>query len=169
MHSESKLWYAWYTSMWNVLVVLQYLVGLGPSDALTLKQPTLKVTMFMCLTRLSRSADLASLQLDRHQFKPEGVVFLPPALAKESSQGRVVRELFFPSFPKMVRYVRLRLFVIMNKPQLFWGLKVLANCIVKPHKPHQQQELVLLLLILWMLQIGSFQETLLSSISWCFF
>ena len=88
-----------YTSTWNVQVVLQYLEGLGPSDALFLKQLTFKLTMLMCLTRPSRSADLASLQLDRHQYKPEGVVFLPAALAKQSSQGRVLREFFFPSFP----------------------------------------------------------------------
>jgi len=87
-----------YTSTWDVQVVLQYLERMGPSDALSLKQLTFKLTMLICLTRPSRSADLVSLQLDRRQCKPEGVVFLPSALAKQSLQGRILCEFFFPSF-----------------------------------------------------------------------
>jgi len=55
--------------------------------------------MLMFLTRPSHFADLASFQLDRHQYKLEGVVFLPSAIAKQSSQERVLREFFFPTFP----------------------------------------------------------------------
>jgi len=88
-----------YTSTWNVQVVVQYLDGLGPSDFLSLKQLTFKLVMLLALTRPSRSADLASLQIDRRRYKPEGVEFLPSTLAKQSSQGRTLREFFFPSFP----------------------------------------------------------------------
>ena len=69
-----------YTSTWNVQVVVQYLDGLGPSDSLSLKQLTFKLVMLLGLTRPSRSADLASLQLDRRRYKPEGVEFLPSTL-----------------------------------------------------------------------------------------
>jgi len=88
-----------YTSTWNVQVVVQYLDGLGPSDFLSLKQLTFKLVMLLALTRPSRSADLASLQIDRRRYKPEGVEFLPSTLAKQSSQGRTLRQFFFPSFP----------------------------------------------------------------------
>ena len=55
-----------YAATWNVQVVLQYIEGLGPSSSLSLKLWTLKLVMLMALMRPSRSADLASLQLDRH-------------------------------------------------------------------------------------------------------
>jgi len=60
---------------------------------------TFKLVMLFSLTRPSCSADLAALQLVRCRYKPEGVVFLPAALAKQSSQGSTLREFFFPSFP----------------------------------------------------------------------
>ena len=88
-----------YTCTWDVQVVLRYFESLGPSTSLSLKLLTFKLVMLMALTRPSRSADLASLQLDRQHYKPEGVVFLPATLAKQSSQGRLLREFFFPSFP----------------------------------------------------------------------
>ena len=47
----------------------------------------------------SHSADLVAPQLDRYQYKPEGVIFLPGTFAKRSSQGKVLREFCFPSFP----------------------------------------------------------------------
>ena len=81
-------------------MVLRYIEDWGPSASLSLKLLTLKLVMLMALIRPSRSADLASLQRDRWYYKPEGVVFLPAALAKQSSQGRTLREFFFPSFPE---------------------------------------------------------------------
>ena len=88
-----------YTSTWNVQVVLQYIDNLGPSSSLSLRLLTFKLVMLLSLTRPSRSADLVALQLDRRRYMPEGVTFLPATLAKQSSQGRVLREFFFPLFP----------------------------------------------------------------------
>ena len=88
-----------YTATWDVQVVLRYFEGLGPTSSLPLKPLTFKLVMLMALTRPSRSADLATLQVDRRHYKPEGVAFLPAALTKQSSQGRVLKEFFFPSFP----------------------------------------------------------------------
>ena len=127
-----------YTSTWNVQVVLQYLEGLGPSNTLPLKQLTFKLTMLMCLTRPSRSADLASLQLDRRQYKPEGVVFLPSALAKQSSQGRELREFFFPSFPHnntLCPVETLRCYERATASLRPEDTSKLFVAIVKPHKP----------------------------------
>ena len=88
-----------YTATWDVQIVLQYLEGLGPSTTLSLKLLTYKLVMLLALTRPSRSADLASLYLNRRQYKPEGVVFLPASLAKQSRQGKQLVGFFFPKFP----------------------------------------------------------------------
>jgi len=53
-----------YTATWNVQTVLQYLEGMGPTATLSLKFLTFKLVMLLALTRPSRSADLAALQLD---------------------------------------------------------------------------------------------------------
>jgi len=127
-----------YTTTWNVQVVLQYLDGLGPSASLSLKHLTFKLVMLLGLTRPSRSADLASLQLDRRRFKPEGVEFLPSSLAKQSSQGRVLREFFFPSFPhnpnlcpvETLRHYESATYELRPK-----DTTSLFVAIVKPHKP----------------------------------
>ena len=62
--------------------MLQYLKGLGPMATLNLKALTHKFVVLLALTRPSRSVDLASLDLDRRCFSPEGVAFLSPRLAK---------------------------------------------------------------------------------------
>ena len=49
-------------------------------------------------------ADLDSFQLDRCRYKSEGVAFLSSALAKQSSQGKILREFFFPFFPHVVQW-----------------------------------------------------------------
>ena len=87
-----------YTSTWDVNRVLQYLKSLGPSSDLTLKKLTHKLVILLALTRPSRSADLSSLSLARRRCSPEGVTFLPAALAKQSRQGKPLVEFFFPSF-----------------------------------------------------------------------
>ena len=89
----------------------------------------------MYLTRPSRSADLASLQLDRCQYKPEGVVFLPSALAKQSSQGRILWEFFFPSFPHNSTLETLRHYEQATTPLKPKDTSKLLVAIVKPHKP----------------------------------
>jgi len=54
----------------DVQVVLQHMDNLGPTSTLSLKLLTFKLAM-LSLTRLSRLAELAALQLDRCQYKPE--------------------------------------------------------------------------------------------------
>ena len=55
--------------------------------------------MLLALTRPSRSADLSQLDIRGKQYKPDGVVFVPASLAKQSRQGKPVTTFFFPSFP----------------------------------------------------------------------
>ena len=65
--------------------------------------------MLMALTRLSRSADLAALRLDRQQFKSEGVIFLPAAPAKRSSY-KTLREIFLSLFSSQCKFMSYRNF-----------------------------------------------------------
>ncbi len=88
-----------YTSTWNVEQVLTYLKKIGTNQDLFLKQLTWKTTMLLALTRPSRSADLSHLDLTSRQYKPDGVVFVPQYLAKQSRQGKPIANFFFPSFP----------------------------------------------------------------------
>ena len=126
-----------YNSIWDVQVVLQYIDQMGASSSLSLKLLTFKLVMLFSLTRPSRSADLAALQLDRRRYKPEGVVFLPTVLAKQSSQGRALREFFFPSFPPSTnlcpvetlrQYEAATATLHADSCKLFVAIK-------KPHKP----------------------------------
>ena len=55
--------------------------------------------MLLALTRPSRSADLYELDLKGRQYQPDGVVFIPTGLAKQSRQGKPVATFFYPSFP----------------------------------------------------------------------
>ena len=116
-------------------MVLQYLDSLGPSDSLLLKHLTFKLVMLLGLTRPFRSADLASLQLDRCHYKPEGVEFLPSALAKQSSQGRILREFFFPSFPNLCPVEMLRQYESATAELRPKDTTRLSVAIVRPHKP----------------------------------
>lgn len=68
----------------------------GRTESLSLKHLT---AFLLALTRPSRSADLSQLDMARRKPKPDGVVFLPRALAKQSRQGKPIAEFFFPSFP----------------------------------------------------------------------
>ena len=91
-----------YTSTWKVETVLNYLESLGDNDKLSLTQLTWKTVMLLALTRPSRSADLSQLDIRMHHYSPEGVTFTPGSLAKQSRQGKSIREFFFPSFPSNI-------------------------------------------------------------------
>ena len=127
-----------YSSTWSVDVVLQYLKGLGPTATLSLKSLTHKLVMLLALTRPSRSADLASLNLDRRRFSPEGVAFLPSRLAKQSRQGRPLVEYFFPSFPHdpdLCPVRTLRQYELITSPLRGSSNRALFLAMVKPHLP----------------------------------
>ena len=87
-----------YTGTWNVQVVLDCTLQWGDTTSLSLKLLTYKLVMLMSLASPSYSADLASLYIDHSHYKPEGVVFVPSVLAKQSRQGKPLTEYFFASF-----------------------------------------------------------------------
>ena len=127
-----------YTSTWDVRTVLNYIEGLGSNSSLSLKQLSYKLCMLLALTRPSRSADLASLQVYRCRFSPEGVTFLPAALAKQSRQGRVLKESFFPSFPhnrELCPVDALHHYIDSTSSLRPEGSVRLFVALVKPHNP----------------------------------
>ena len=127
-----------YVGTWDVQVVLTFIEGLGPSRDLSLRDLSLKLAMLLALTRPSRSADLCQLKVTRRRYTPDGVIFAPAELAKQSRPGRVLVNFFFPSFRDNellcpVHTLRVyedvtSLFRSDQKPGLF-----LAT--IKPHNP----------------------------------
>ena len=79
--------------------MLAHVSSWGANESLSLKKLSLKTVMLLALTHPSRSADLSQLNLQGKVYKPDGVVFIPGALAKQCRQGKPVNEFFFPSFP----------------------------------------------------------------------
>ena len=88
-----------YSETWDVSKVTLYLVSIGNNENLSINELTCKTVMLMALTRPSRLADLAILDLDYRKFSPEGVTFMPTKLAKQSKQSKPLTEFFFPVFP----------------------------------------------------------------------
>ena len=95
-----------YTATWDVQTVKQYLESMGSTSSLSLKPLTFKLTMLLALTRPSRAADLASLQLDHWQFCPEGMVssqhLLPNNLDRASHSKN------FSSLPSLTTRISVR-------------------------------------------------------------
>ena len=74
-----------------------YIKTKGENQTLSLQDLSHKLAMLMALTRPSRSADLAKLDLSRRSYSVDGVTFLPIALSKQSSQQKHGTELYFGS------------------------------------------------------------------------
>ena len=87
-----------YDSVWNVEAVLRWFKEQGPTDSLSLQDLTIKTTMLLALTCPSRGADLAELDLNHRSFLPEGVLFTPVHLSKQSRPSHNRVKFFFPAF-----------------------------------------------------------------------
>ena len=91
----------------------------------------------MALTRPSRSADLANLDLRFRRYLPEGVTFQPTKLAKQSRQSKPMSEFFFPAFmanPLLCPVTALRAYE--HRTQKFRreeGLNPVFLTTIKPH------------------------------------
>ena len=87
-----------YHSVWDVDLVLNMFRRNGPSTSLPLEDLTIKTAMLFALTRPCRGADLAALDLNNRSFCPEGVLFAPSHLSKQSRPSHSGVEFFFPAF-----------------------------------------------------------------------
>ena len=93
--------------------------------------------MLLALTRPSRSADLARLSLAGFKTTPEGAVFVPAALAKQSTANKAIKDFFFPRFTENVRLcpVHSLTLYIERTRQLRGTSTQLFIAIIKPHLP----------------------------------
>lgn len=78
-----------YQGTWDVGLVLHYINSDILDNNTNLKQLSLRTVMLLALTRPSRSADLSNLSLKGYRNTPEGAVFIPTALAKQSRPGKI--------------------------------------------------------------------------------
>ena len=126
-----------YTQTWDVGIVTTYIRSIGENKSLSLQELSHKLTMLMALTRPSRSADLAQLDLSRRTYSVEGVTFQPTALSKQSRQQKHGTEFHFPCYPQDERLcpvATLREYESHTKP-LRGSYTTLFVGISKPHKP----------------------------------
>lgn len=77
---------------------LTCLGGMDLPVTFLLKTLQSKTVMLFALTRPCRGADLAALDLNNRSFCPEGVIFNPSHLSKQSRPSHSGVEFFFPAF-----------------------------------------------------------------------
>ena len=87
-----------YTQTWDVRGVTNYIRSMGANNSLSLQNLSHKLAMLMALTRPSRSADLANLDLKHRTYSAEGATFFPTTLSKQSRQKKHGTEFFFPNY-----------------------------------------------------------------------
>jgi len=87
-----------YESIWKVDQVLTMFENNGHSTSLSLQDLTIKTAMLLALTRPCRGSDLAELDLNARSYVPEGVVFQPSHLSKQSRPSHHNISFFFPRF-----------------------------------------------------------------------
>ena len=126
-----------YSGTWDITKVLAYLDGQTLTSSISLKVLTLRTVMLLALTRPSRSADLARLSLAGFKTTPEGAVFVPAALAKQSTANKAIKDFFFPRFTENVRLcpVHSLTLYIERTRQLRGTSTQLFIAIIKPHLP----------------------------------
>ena len=92
--------------------------------------------MLLALSRPSRSADLASLDLSHRVYKPDGVCFYPSALSKQSRQSSQIVHFFFPPLvddPQLCPVAALKAYE--KRTLLLRGKETkLLVAMIKPHK-----------------------------------
>ena len=79
-------------------MVLDMFRSKDPGSSLSLQDLMLRTAMLLVLTRLCIGADQAALDLNHRCYVPEGVVFKPTHLSKQSRLGHHSVDLFFPTF-----------------------------------------------------------------------
>ena len=103
--------------------------GNGESSTLSLQSFTFKTVMLFALTRPCRSADLAALDLSTRAYCPEGVVFTPIHLSKQSRPSHC-NVVFFPSFREdkhLCPVEALKAYEAKTKVKIFTRIRVTAN------------------------------------------
>ena len=126
-----------YTETWEVSKVLALLSGQDVSHKSPLKILSQRTAMLLALTRPSRSADLSKLDLKGYRNTPEGAVFHPSDLSKQSKQGKDLKQFFFPRFSenqKLCPAFSLENYICATQP-LRGDSSQLFISFIKPHRP----------------------------------
>ena len=126
-----------YTNTWDVNTVLLELGKHTLGQDMSLRQLSLRTVMLLSLTRPSRSVDLAKLNLVGLRNTPEGAVFLPTALAKQSRPGKEFKEFLFPKFAENEKLCPVQsLSLYMERTKALRGdATQLFISFIKPHNP----------------------------------
>ena len=125
-----------YTHTWDVGMVTAYIRASG-DKSLSLQDLAHKLAMLMALTRPSRSADLAKLDLQFRSYSVDGVTFQPNTLSKQSRQQKHGTEFFFPCYPTedlLCPVLALKEYESRTR-QLRGSHTTLFLSVSKPHKP----------------------------------
>ena len=77
-----------YNETWDVSDVIGYLKSRGPNEVISLKDLSLKLTMILALTSLSRGMEIHLLSLDRMNFFNDRMEFTIDDVLKHSKQGK---------------------------------------------------------------------------------
>ena len=64
-----------YTEVWDIAVVINYVLRLLPNSELTLKELSLKLVILMAVTNADRASDIKSLDISTLSYSPEGATF----------------------------------------------------------------------------------------------
>ena len=126
-----------YSSTWDVQLVLNFIETRGKNNNLSLKMLTSKTVFLLAITRPSRSADLSQLESARLRYDKTGVTFFPSTLAKQSRQGKPIKEFFFPLFssnPTLCPVMTLKDYMARTEPLRGTETRLFISYI-KPHKP----------------------------------
>ena len=126
-----------YSATWDVAKVLTYLNSHDLKSNLSLGLLTVRTAMLLALTRPSRSADLAGLNLTGFTTSPEGMIFTPALLAKQSRPGKTLKNFFFPRFAENTQLcpVHSLTLYIERTRQLRGSNQQLFIATIKPHLP----------------------------------
>ena len=87
-----------YHSVWDMDLVLNMFRRNEPFNSLSLEDLTINTAMLFALTHPCRGSNLAALDLNNRSFCPEGIVFIPTHLSKQSRPSHSGIEFFFPAF-----------------------------------------------------------------------
>ena len=127
-----------YSTTWEVSKVTSYIATLGVNESLSLKMLSLKLVVLLALTRPSRSNDLSNLSLKAMRVLPDGVLFNPVCLSKQSRPSRPLKPFMFPSFSsdkKLCPKEALKAYIARTESFRGEGKDKLLLSYVKPHGP----------------------------------
>ena len=83
--------------------MLTLLAGQNVSDECSLKMLPQRTATLLALTQPCRSVHLTKLDLMGYRNTPEDPVIQPSSLAKQSRQGKDLKQFFFPRFSEITK------------------------------------------------------------------